>query len=207
MRNQHSIKTVFLGESGIGKTCITYRMIKDIFSENMDSTVGASFLILTYDDIKYEIWDTAGQERYLSLVPMYYRNSDLIILVFDMSRPRTMDIFKFYLDKITHNLTTEYRIIVVGNKCDLIQETDIIKIDKDVRLILKSYDLELYTDFIYISAKTGINFSEYVNKVKILGSEMASIKYPQYFEYGNIINFSENKFNQIINNDVKYCNC
>ena len=31
------------------------------------------------DEYIIDIWDTAGQERYRALMPMYYRNSDLIL--------------------------------------------------------------------------------------------------------------------------------
>jgi len=33
----------------------------------------------------FKVWDTAGQERFRSLVPMYYRNSDAVAIVFDVS--------------------------------------------------------------------------------------------------------------------------
>ena len=34
---------------------------------------------------KFKQWDTAGQERYNNLAPMYYRNSEGIIIVFDLT--------------------------------------------------------------------------------------------------------------------------
>lgn len=33
----------------------------------------------------FKVWDTAGQERFRSLVPMYYRNSDAVAVIFDVS--------------------------------------------------------------------------------------------------------------------------
>lgn len=36
--------------------------------------------------IKFEIWDTAGQERFHSLAPMYYRNSQAAIVVYDITK-------------------------------------------------------------------------------------------------------------------------
>jgi GTPase SAR1 family protein len=35
--------------------------------------------------IKFEIWDTAGQERFHSLAPMYYRNAQSAIVVYDIT--------------------------------------------------------------------------------------------------------------------------
>ena len=49
----------------------------------------AAFLAqsVNVDDVtvKFEIWDTAGQERFRSLAPMYYRNAQAAIVVFDMT--------------------------------------------------------------------------------------------------------------------------
>lgn len=43
--------------------------------------------------IKFEIWDTAGQERFRSLSPMYYRNAQAAVVVYDVTksvRPRSL---------------------------------------------------------------------------------------------------------------------
>lgn len=43
--------------------------------------------------IKFEMWDTAGQERYRALAPMYYRNADAAVLVYDITDP----VYKYIL--------------------------------------------------------------------------------------------------------------
>ena len=35
------------------------------------------------DAVRVQIWDTAGQEQYSSLLPMYFRNADVVICVVD----------------------------------------------------------------------------------------------------------------------------
>jgi small GTP-binding protein len=61
------------------------------FYLDRESTIGAAFLTQTIslDDnttVKFEIWDTAGQERYKSLAPMYYRNANCAVVVYDITQ-------------------------------------------------------------------------------------------------------------------------
>jgi Ras-related protein Rab-5C len=41
--------------------------------------------------IKFEIWDTAGQERFRSLSPMYYRNAQSAVVVYDVTKAVSID--------------------------------------------------------------------------------------------------------------------
>ena len=70
-----------------------FRLIsfEDQFDDYRESTIGAAFLTQTIslDDattVKFEIWDTAGQERYKSLAPMYYRNANCAVVVYDITQ-------------------------------------------------------------------------------------------------------------------------
>jgi small GTP-binding protein len=65
--------------------------VQDQFDDYRESTIGAAFLTQTIslDDtttVKFEIWDTAGQERYKSLAPMYYRNANCAVVVYDITQ-------------------------------------------------------------------------------------------------------------------------
>ena len=42
------------------------------------------------------MWDVAGQEKFRSLTSMYYRDSDGIILVFDIGKRDTFENLKNY---------------------------------------------------------------------------------------------------------------
>lgn len=71
---------------------------QDQFDDYRESTIGAAFLTQTIaredGTVKFEIWDTAGQERYKSLAPMYYRNANCAVVVYDITqavcRPRML---------------------------------------------------------------------------------------------------------------------
>ena len=86
-----AVKLVLLGEAAVGKSSLVLRFVSNDFQENKEPTIGAAFLTqkctIGERTIKYEIWDTAGQERFASLAPMYYRNAQAAIVVYDITKP------------------------------------------------------------------------------------------------------------------------
>ena len=43
------------------------------------------------------MWDTAGQERFRSMAPMYYRNANAALLVFDITQQSTFTSIKSWV--------------------------------------------------------------------------------------------------------------
>lgn len=84
------VKLVLLGEAAVGKSSLVSRFVNNEFHENKEPTIGAAFLTrkCKLEDrlIKFEIWDTAGQERFHSLAPMYYRNAQAALVVYDITK-------------------------------------------------------------------------------------------------------------------------
>lgn len=81
-----SFKVIVIGNSGVGKSCLSVKATKNIFENNYLATVGFEFFAFNVkiDDkiIKLQIWDTCGQEIYRSLITNFYRNSSLAIIVY-----------------------------------------------------------------------------------------------------------------------------
>ena len=103
-------KVVLIGESGVGKTSIISRYISNSFSTSLTSTPGANFTTKTVfiqdknQSIKFEIWDTAGQEKYRALTKVFYKNSAVCILVYDITRKASFDEVKnYWVDEIKTN--------------------------------------------------------------------------------------------------------
>ena len=73
----------------MGKTSLVLRFCRDTFTEGQAPTIQASCLerALRLGDrnINLVIWDTAGQERFHALGPIYYRDADAALLVFDIT--------------------------------------------------------------------------------------------------------------------------
>ena len=72
-----------------------YRFVNGNFLSIHEPTVGALFLTkkIKFKDyhIKFDIWDTAGQERFYSLTPMYYRNANAAVIVYDITNPYSFE--------------------------------------------------------------------------------------------------------------------
>ena len=103
-------KVVLIGESGVGKTSIISRYISNTFSSALSPTPGANFTTkVTYiaeynQEVKFEIWDTAGQEKYRSLAKVFYKNSSVCILVYDITRKNSFDeLKKYWINEIKLN--------------------------------------------------------------------------------------------------------
>ena len=96
-----SCKVVLVGESGVGKTCITSYYIYEKYKDDTIPTTAATFIskIIKFDEkytIKFDIWDTAGQEIYRSLAKIFYKDSSAAILVYDITNRKSFEEIKRY---------------------------------------------------------------------------------------------------------------
>lgn len=118
-----SVKLVLLGEAAVGKSSLVLRFVSNDFQENKEPTIGAAFLTqkCTIGDrtIKYEIWDTAGQERFQSLAPMYYRNAQAALVVYDITKPASFIKARHWVKELHEQASKDITIALVGNKYDL----------------------------------------------------------------------------------------
>ncbi|KAK0630658.1 ras family-domain-containing protein [Bombardia bombarda] len=118
-----SVKLVLLGEAAVGKSSLVLRFVNNDFQENKEPTIGAAFLTqkcnLPTRTIKFEIWDTAGQERFASLAPMYYRNAQAALVVYDLTKPASLVKAKHWVAELQRQASPGIVIALVGNKLDL----------------------------------------------------------------------------------------
>ncbi|GME67938.1 unnamed protein product [[Candida] boidinii] len=127
-RQTTSVKLVLLGEAAVGKSSLVLRFVSNDFQENKEPTIGAAFLTqrCTIGDkiIKFEIWDTAGQERFASLAPMYYRNAQAALVVYDITKPASFIKARHWVKELHEQASKNIIIALVGNKYDLVMGDD-----------------------------------------------------------------------------------
>lgn len=99
------------------------RFVNNDFQENKEPTIGAAFLTqkcnLPTRTIKFEIWDTAGQERFASLAPMYYRNAQAALVVYDITKAASLTKAQHWVAELQRQASPGIVIALVGNKADL----------------------------------------------------------------------------------------
>lgn len=180
----HLIKIILIGESGVGKSSLLSKYCDDTFHEYYTSTIGVDFKIntVTYNGkiVKLQLWDTAGQERFRTITTTYYRNTNSIILVFDLSNKASFLKLTSWIVEINKHISTRYAIILVGNKLD----SKSIEITKDD---ITDFLTRFPMPYIECSAKTGENVENifklivektFENKI-LLGSNKEKINVPQ----------------------------
>ncbi|CAH6721203.1 vacuolar protein sorting-associated protein 21 [[Candida] jaroonii] len=158
-----AIKLVLLGEAAVGKSSLVLRFVSNDFQENKEPTIGAAFLTqkCTIGDktIKYEIWDTAGQERFASLAPMYYRNAQAALVVYDITKPASFLKARHWVKELHEQASKDIIIALVGNKYDLVEDSndELRKVSvEEGKKLAEEEDLL----FFETSAKTSFNVNE-----------------------------------------------
>lgn len=150
-------KIIVIGDTYVGKSCLTLRFINDEYRHSHESTIGVEFgtKTITIDDkkIKLQIWDTAGQEIFRSITRSYYRSSAGAILVFDLTNKISFQNIKRWLNDVKTYANENTCIILVGNKCDLLNR-DVSNYEIDE--IIDEYNL----DYVECSAKDNINIDK-----------------------------------------------
>jgi small GTP-binding protein len=121
------VKLVLLGEAAVGKSSVVLRFVANEFQPNKEPTIGAAFLTqkcrLEDRVLRYEIWDTAGQERFHSLAPMYYRNAQAAVVVYDVTKTTSLEKAKSWVKELQRQANPNIVIALAGNKVDLVQSS------------------------------------------------------------------------------------
>ena len=163
-----NFKVLFLGDSGVGKSTLVIRGIKDKYDSFYSPTVGFDILnyIVKIEEkvIKLQIWDTCGQEEFSMCNQTLFKNATLVIMVYSIISQKSYDNIKKWISRVK-NLSNENPIFfLVGNKSDLINQR---KVNFNEA---KKWGKEKFEFFVETSSKYGYN-------VDILFKQMAIYLY------------------------------
>ncbi|TDL20198.1 ras-domain-containing protein [Rickenella mellea] len=119
----YDFKIVLIGDSGVGKSNLLSRFIRNEFNLDSKSTIGIEFpnRIINVDGktVEAQIWDTAGQERYQAITSAYYRGAVGALVVYDIAKQTTYTNVQLWLKELRDHADSNIVISLVGNKSDL----------------------------------------------------------------------------------------
>ena len=163
-----SFKIIVVGDSGVGKSCLTMRGTKKHFEDCYTPTVGFEFFTFNIrindKNIKLQIWDTCGQEAYRSLITSFYRNASLAILVYSIDNQNSYNNIEAWLNEIKSQANPETKTFLIGNKVDLESQRTIPK--EVAQQFCKDHGFNYFEE---TSAKEDINAQKvFINAAKEL---------------------------------------
>jgi len=150
------LKLIVVGNQGTGKSCILNRFVNETFDENYQATIGLDFqsknVAIHDQDVRLILYDTAGQEKFRSLIPMYIREAQIILLIYDISDKDSFDSIPRWIQEVLDVKNTDAVFALIGNKNDLENDRKVTFEEG------KKFAEENKFIFQEVSAKSGKNF-------------------------------------------------
>ncbi len=150
-------KAIIVGDYSVGKTSLLVQFADKKFTVDYKPTIGVSVVKKDYyfEDkdalVSLLLYDIAAQSRFLSVRHRYYEAAEIAMIVFDVTRPDTLDsVHNWYYD-ISKFLGGKIPSVIVANKCDLLDQR---KVDRQQAEILAK---TLNLPYVETSAKTADN--------------------------------------------------
>ncbi|MHA1166776.1 MAG: Rab family GTPase [Candidatus Hodarchaeales archaeon] len=133
MAHRLTLKTILIGDGGVGKTSLVNSYVeKGPFQADYKITIGVEISskevkLSTGDTGVLSIHDVAGQPRFEHIRPAFYHGTHLALCVFDVTREKSLEnLEKIWITELerTCSLTSTVgkipiQKILIGNKIDL----------------------------------------------------------------------------------------
>ena len=208
-------KLIVVGDQNTGKSSILNRFNTNNFDDNYQSTIGLDFsnknITIHDQDVRLILYDTAGQEKFRSLIPMYIREAQIILLVYDISNRRSFDNIPSWFSEVLNVKNDEAVFSLIGNKIDLSDKRE-VTYDEGKKL---ANEKNMF--FEEVSAKSGKNIMEFFNNTifeaiyKKFQRKFDDLKNIDNSEYNNpstesnVIHFNELRKNENNKKKKKCC--
>ncbi|RUS81166.1 hypothetical protein EGW08_011074, partial [Elysia chlorotica] len=154
-------KVLLLGDMGVGKTSIFFRIKDEDFSHLRNLTLGLDMCVTRQavggSQVEISLCDTAGSERYRTLTRNFYRNAQAVLFVFSLDNPASLYGLASW-DQDARMYAPSALRFLVGNKSDLPRAVA----DHTMTTFASSHDCE---GAFVVSARTGENVGDILPQV------------------------------------------
>jgi len=161
-----SMKIIVVGNGVVGKTSLTQRFARNIFTNDYKKTLGVDFLMkkkyikVIDKEVEFMIWDTAGQEYYDAITRRYYRGANGVLIVFSITDKASFENVKKWYDKVNAECG-KIPTLLLMNKMDLINES--VVDEKMANNLAKEIGIKLFK----VSVKDNLNINEVFEELAI----------------------------------------
>jgi Ras-related protein Rab-1A len=192
-----SFKIIVIGDSGVGKSCLSLKGVRNVFHDTYAITVNfdilSLYLKINSQIIKLQIWDICGNEKYRSLISSYYRQATLCVIVYSIDKASSFDSLNTWIKNVYTHASPECRLFLIGNKADL-EDSRVVPYEEG-KLFAEKHKCDLFME---TSAKTGLNAKE-------LFVQCGLLVYRDYLENQKKkeLNINDDKLMKITNNNIK----
>ena len=149
------INCVIAGDSFVGKTNLLFRFVDNEYVNESLQTKGIDKRLkdITLDgkEYKLDLYDTASQEEFRSAVDKFFKKSDCVFLVYEITNRKSFENISNWIEECKSNASENVLIVLIGNKCDLNEKRQVTT--EEGKNLAKQYEISFYET----SAKTGDN--------------------------------------------------
>ncbi len=161
-------KVIIAGDGAVGKTSIVNSIIEK-HCDDVTMTAGINIECVTYEvgidnkKLTLSLWDFGGQPQFRFFQGDFLGKTDLVVLVFDLSRYSSFnnlknDWLQFFKENARNH---DYNKILVGNKSDL---NSVISVEE-----IEEFSKEESMDYLAVSAEKGENINVLIEKITKYG--------------------------------------
>lgn len=184
-------KVIFVGDASCGKSSLIKRFASSSFDLDCKTTLGADYEAKFFNvlDVDYNVgfWDLPGDEKFNAMSRPYYKNSNVIVVVFDLTRTSTLaNAAKWMKETLTANVKTDPIRFLVGTKSDLLSKRVLEGLEEHANVIAQELDAEYFS----VSSKDGTEVDNLFRRFTALSFENSIqklIKPPDYHSVKNNI--------------------
>ena len=197
-----TMKIIVIGNGQVGKTTLTVKFVKDVFTTEYKKTLGVDFLTIKKyikkldREIEFQIWDTAGQDYYNAITRRYYKGADAALIVFSINDKESFENVKSWHEKVIQECGN-IAMALVMSKVDI--KDDIKVTMEDAEKLAKNLKLNLFK----VSSKTGENINECFEYLACEHYSHNGFNSTGLENIENVQKNSKNNFDGNCNDDIK----
>ncbi|MCK4478966.1 MAG: GTP-binding protein [Candidatus Lokiarchaeota archaeon] len=157
----YNYKIIICGDPSVGKTSTILRFTDHAFIRTYIPTLGVSIseknIKVNNDYVNLILWDIAGQSKFEIMRRHFYKGSEAVILIFDLTNLKSFESIPNWYNDVIKNLKMQNEELIgfiLGNKEDLLDERKVSV--EQANEIAKKLNLE----YLETSALTGKNVEE-----------------------------------------------